>query len=323
MSAAAQLPEFYKRVDRIVWIVEDSDRAVTGLTKLGFVDFRSNGEVSADVEYRGKPTQAQFAWTVGRIGDVVVDLIEPVSDVSAFHAFGKQHGAGVMALLHRTPTRGAFDAEIRRMRSLGVEVLQSGGLPPDSGDGRYVLFDTEEEGKYILGLIYAGAGEYSGDMAPPPATAKTANVSQYAFVVRELEAVSQYWSKLGFPEMTVTHPATSELMYRGRPGSFDMQLGWQRHGRVPYEWILSTRAPNVYEDHLDKHGEGFHHLAFNVEQMDAEMARWTRAGFPVSQAGAWGDKGQPGSGRFAYQDLHDLGGIDIELLWNFKPRQGN
>lgn len=34
------------------------------------------------------------------------------------------------------------------------------------------------------------------------------------------------------------------------------------------------------------------------------------------QSGAWGEKGKPGSGRFAYADTSAIGGVTIELLWN-------
>jgi len=34
-------------------------------------------------------------------------------------------------------------------------------------------------------------------------------------------------------------------------------------------------------------------------------------------SGGWGERGKPGSGRFAYMDAHSLGGVDVELLWSF------
>jgi hypothetical protein len=45
---------------------------------------------------------------------------------------------------------------------------------------------------------------------------------------------------------------------------------------------------------------------------------WKTLGFEVSQSGAWGEKGKPGSGRFAYVDTDAIGGVTIELLWNYK-----
>ena len=68
---------------------------------------------------------------------------------------------------------------------------------------------------------------------------------------------------------------------------------------------------------MQNHGEGVHHLAFNVNDTDRAAGEWAAQGFPASQSGAWGEEGKPGSGRFTYQDMHSIGGVDIELLWNF------
>jgi hypothetical protein len=85
-----------------------------------------------------------------------------------------------------------------------------------------------------------------------------------------------------------------------------------------YEWILPLKGPTVYQDHLDRHGEGVHHIAFEVPDLDREIARWNSLGFPFVQGGAWGEKGKRGYGRFAYHSTQALGGTDIELLWNYK-----
>ena len=78
-----------------------------------------------------------------------------------------------MALLHRVPTLDAYMAEIKRMRSLGVQVLQHETIRDgDAGkELQYVLFDTEANGKYVVGLVY-----YPDNGAPivfSPTPAKT------------------------------------------------------------------------------------------------------------------------------------------------------
>ena len=64
--------------------------------------------------------------------------------------------------------------------------------------------------------------------------------------------------------------------------------------------------------------EGFHHLAFRVKDMDADLAWWAGLGYPESMSGGWGDKGKKGSGRFAYVDTQSIGGIDVEVLWSMR-----
>ncbi len=312
-----ELPEFYNTVDRLIWVVEDMDQTLAGLRKIGFTNLRDIGEVTVGGEFRGAPATGEARLVLGRFADVRVQWIDPGPGKNAFAEFREQHGSGVFSLMHRAPDASAFEAEVRRMDSLGVGALHKGSVAIDAGTIHYAFFDTEAEGKYSLGILSFPNGD-EGPFLIPPDNPSGRTVSQFAFAVRELEPVSAYWAKLGFPEMQVTHGPLHDRKYRGKRADFDMKLGWQRHGKVPYEWILSIKGPDIYLDHMDRHGEGFHHLAFQVKDMDADLAWWAERGFHESMSGGWGEKGKPGSGRFAYIDLHAVGGTDLELLWSFR-----
>ncbi|MCW5979777.1 MAG: VOC family protein [Bryobacteraceae bacterium] len=320
--ALAQLPDFYKTVDRLIWVVEDMDATLEGLKKLGFTNLRDSGEVELTYSvYRAKPAEGTMRFASGRFADVAVHWIQPTGGANAFEDFLKTHKSGVFSLVHRAPSKEAYEQELARLKDLGVGVLQSGFLETDAGNIHYAFLNTAPEGKYILGLIHFPSTD-EGPLAIAPDNPSSLRVSQYAFAVKELEPVSKFWAKLGFPEMTYTQGKLSDLRYKGEPGQFEMRLGWQRHGQVPYEWIQSLQGPDTYRDHMAKHGEGFHHLGINVESMDEEVARWASLGFPEVQSGGWGDKGQPGSGRFTYVDAQSLGGVDIELLWSLRQKPG-
>lgn len=98
---------------------------------------------------------------------------------------------------------------------------------------------------------------------------------------------------------------------------YEMDLGWNRRGDVPFEWIQSIAGPNVYEEFMKAHGEGFHHLAVNVRDMDAAIALMKDRGANVTQSGGWDFP--TSKGRFAYLDTERSGGVATELLWN-KPQ---
>jgi methylmalonyl-CoA/ethylmalonyl-CoA epimerase len=318
LPCAAELPDFYKRVDRVVWIVEDLDDAVAGWDKLG-VEARVNGMTYGEPEFRGTETDSEYKWAVADFGNVTVDFIQPAEGDDAYAEFAKKHGSGIMALLHQVPNAEAFMAEIRRMRELGVGVLQHDAVR-DTESGKeiqYALFDTEAGGKYVVGLYYTGPTGPPTAFLPPPAKTKARRITQFAFAVRDLDGPSKYWARLAWPEISVTHPALTDLKYHGRPGQFDSKLGWQRQGPIVYEWVLPLKGPNIYEDHLAKHGEGIQHIAFNVPDMKAAETEFVSAGFTGTQSGGWGEAGKPGSGRFSYFDTHAIGGTDVELLWDF------
>jgi methylmalonyl-CoA/ethylmalonyl-CoA epimerase len=309
----AALPAMYKSVHYVTWVVRDLDRTVAGWQKLGFADIRVVGDVTfAGLQYRGKPATCIARVAEGHLGDVAVHWIQPLQGINAYSEFLAHHDTGMFSLVHRAPSREAFDAEIERMSGLGVEVLQTESTRASSGTTIRAYLETEPRGKYALGLVY------SPDPDPPAAAVPARKVVQFAFTVRELDSVLDFWSRLGFTDRSVTHPPLWDLRYHDQPGQFDADLGWQRHGRVVYEWVHPLKGPTVYSDHMDKHGEGFHHIAFEVPDLDREVARWNALGFPFIQGGAWGDKGRSGWGRYAYQDTDAIAGAEVELLWNYR-----
>ena len=296
-----------------MWVVPDAERAANAWTKAGVTATPVREITLAGARWKGRTVDLSMRSSVVLFENTVAVLVQPVGANGPFAEFLSKHEAGVLSLVHSFPDDQSMRAEQKRLQAAGARVLLEGTVTQRDAAIPFVLFDTLEQGKYSLGLTVIPD-------APVPAGAQTRRVTQFAFVARDLEAVSRYWEKFGLPAFTYSHPDMSELVYRGKPGVFDMRLGWQRHGKVVYEWIEPQRGPSTYEEHLKKHGEGLHHIAFNVDDMDAAIREWEGFGFPLGMGGAWGDKGKAGSGRFAYQDLDEACGIDVELLWNFKAR---
>ncbi len=315
--AFGQLPEPYRHVDSIDWVVSDLDQVVQGWNKLGFQETQELGEVTLPgLDYRGKTSDATLRVAAGYLGSVLVIWMQPLQGENAFSDFLARHGDGVFSLNHSFPSQEALDKEIARLNGLGIKVLQRGAVDTAGGTMTFAYMDTEPQGKYVLGLVH-DPNYYPGPSDSLPFDMKN---SQYAFIVKDLRSVSKFWTRIGIPPMSYTHPTLSDLMYHGKPGHFDQELGWQKHGDIEYEWITPLKGPTVYQDSMDKHGEGFHHLAFAVNDIDAVTKKWAELGFPTVQSGSWGEKGKPGYGRYAYADTDSIGGVIIEFLWNFKEK---
>lgn len=290
------------------FVVADADKAVAAWEKAGIPTVPPR-EYDIEVQWRGKPGRVHVRSGAALFENVIADFSQPLEGDGPFAEFlARTHGGG-FGLVHNVPDEASLEAEVKRLNAAGVRTLYEGNV----GGARFAFMDTIAQGKYALGLVVMPSYEL-------PKAPRTRKVTQFAFVARDLAPVSAYWAKIGLPAMTYSHSDSSELIYRGKPGAFDMNLGWQRHGSVPYEWIQPLRGPSAYHEQLDKHGEGFHHLAFQVEDMDRGIKEWEGFGFPLAMAGAWGAKGKPGSGRFAYHDLDACCGSEIELLWSFRGR---
>ena len=317
--AWGQLPEFYKNVSQVKWVVRDLDQVTAGWSRLGFKDIQQHGILKLkDAQFREKPATMKLRRATARLGGLDVEWIQPLDGKNAYTEFLTKHGDGIFSLVHRVPTLDSFKQELPLLCLMGLDVLQRESYEDAQGMVKTVYLDTEEEGGYVLGLIYdsrPACCEVSTGSQDSPYQLQH---SQFAFVVRNPQPVSLFWKRLGFPELSLTHGVVRDLSYRGQPGFFDQELGWQRHGKVVYEWCMPLKGPNVYEDHLQRHGEGVHHLGFQVNDIDRVIRSWKTLGFEVSQSGAWGEAGKPGSGRFAYVDTDSIGGVTVELLWNYR-----
>lgn len=303
LAAQTGLPGFYNRVVRLAWVTPDASATSAAWAKLGAQVLR----VFPPADLNG----AQVQVTAGRLGPLIIDWIQPLDGEGIFTDYLKRHrGPGVMGLTHHVPDSGALRQEIARLGTAGVKPLLAGRFVAGDAEVECAFMDTAKLGLYTLGLVVGP----EPDLPPGPPERK---VTQFALIASKPEPVSSYWSSLGFPAFAYSEVSLRDRLYRGAPGTFAMRLGWQRHGNVPFEWIQPLKGPSTYHDYSAKHSEGFHHLAFDVADMDAAIEEWKAMGYEMTMSGAWGEKGKPGSGRFAYFDTTRDGGIEVELLWNF------
>lgn len=304
LAQTGELPSFYRRVHRLTWVTSDAAATAAAWAKLGATVLPTSPEASVE--------GARVRTTPGLLGDLILDWIEPLDGKGIFADYLKRHrGPGVMGLMHHVPSSSALRAEVERLGSAGVKPLIMGNYTAGEMTVECAFMDTAGKGGYTLGLIVGPEPEL------PPAPPER-RVTQFAFIASKPEPVSAFWASLGFPAFTYSEVNSRDPLYRGKHGTFAMRLGWQRHGSVPFEWIQPLKGPSTYHDYSAKHGEGFHHLAFNVADMDQAIESWKAMGYEMTMAGAWGDKDKPGSGRFAYFDVTRDGGIEVELLWNYR-----
>jgi catechol 2,3-dioxygenase-like lactoylglutathione lyase family enzyme len=134
-----------------------------------------------------------------------------------------------------------------------------------------------------------------------------------ALVVKDMDKAIKYFEALGvgpFPPFLggPGMPVTGKTV-RGKPSDYDMDLRLARGdmGGMGLELIQPLKGRSVYGEFLEKKGEGLHHLAFGVDDLDAEIADMEKRGFKVIQTGAFG------TAKFAYFESEKPGGMLIEL----------
>ncbi len=137
---------------------------------------------------------------------------------------------------------------------------------------------------------------------------------QVGIVVRDAEATAAAWTarfKLDPPIVVDWPPPGKGLeetaMYRGERGDFRMRLVFLQAGPVQIEFIQPLEGGNIYSEFLDEHGEGIHHILFDVDDPKAVAAQLD---VPILQSG--GSSLRPGA-LWAYLDTQELLGAMIEV----------
>ncbi len=92
------------------------------------------------------------------------------------------------------------------------------------------------------------------------------------------------WRVYTFGPETVT-----ELTFRGRPASYSMKLCIAFSGSMMWEIVQPLTGPNLYEEFLEEHGEGVHHVAVDCNGLpwEARLAAFEERGFAMVQSGWW------------------------------------
>jgi len=312
---SAALPAAYNDVDQVLWVVSDVETTMVKYMELGFDQFKDLGMV--EVKSWANENVSMARLVCANLGGAHVNWIQPIEGESIFNDFLIEHGDAAMSLVHRFFEVDELKDEIERLDELGIDILDKISIETSEGELDYVLMNTEAEGKYVLGFTYEANG-LQIHTALCDMNKLELRLNQYAFAVKDPGPVSDFWKQIGMPELEISHPVLGDPMYYGNPADHELIQGWQRHGTIAYEWCIPVKGPIVYEDHIKQHGEGIHHLAFSVMDMDEVLEDYSSKGFVVSMGGSWGEKGKPGSGRYEYIDLELAGGLTMELLWSFK-----
>lgn len=146
----------------------------------------------------------------------------------------------------------------------------------------------------------------------------TLTVRQIGFIVRDVETSKQKMAEfLGMPvpptcdsgEYAVTGTVVEG---QGAPDA-SCKMAFFDLENIQLELIEPNGAKSTWQDFLDKHGEGIHHIAFGVKGTDTVIQACEGLGMPCTQRGKYGD----GSGEYAYMDATESLKCFIETLESF------
>ncbi|HYF46134.1 MAG TPA: VOC family protein [Acidimicrobiales bacterium] len=135
-------------------------------------------------------------------------------------------------------------------------------------------------------------------------------VRQNDYVVRNLDAAIAEWLALGVGPWITLGPLEQAMWFRGETHQVTITLAFASSGDLQLELIHQTGdAPSAYREFLDAGREGFHHLAWWVDDIEAVQAEVEAAGHPVAFSGDGG-----GAARFFYVDAPSTVASFLEVM---------
>ncbi|MBN2047390.1 MAG: VOC family protein [Anaerolineaceae bacterium] len=137
-------------------------------------------------------------------------------------------------------------------------------------------------------------------------------MAQVAIVVHDINQKSKAFAEfLGVdvpePRLTGTYDEAN-THYMGEPTEARAKLAFFELDNIQIELIEPVGGPSTWQNALDEHGEGVHHIAFWVKDLDKEILRLEGQGIKLEQ------KGDFTGGGYAYMDASSKLGCVLELL---------
>jgi len=139
------------------------------------------------------------------------------------------------------------------------------------------------------------------------------DLSQIGLVVKDMNRAIEYFEKtigLG-PFIRSDRDYQTEfhfIEYRGKKVDSRWIRAFASLGPVELELIQPVSGPTIYDEFLQRGGEGLHHLGFDVKDIGARIERYRRMGIEIIQ------EGRTKTSSFAYLDTERIGGTVFELI---------
>jgi catechol 2,3-dioxygenase-like lactoylglutathione lyase family enzyme len=117
----------FSRLIQVGVVVKDLDKVVERLTSLGMGPFTPM-TIPDDAEqwFRGKPMDAKFKISGAKLGEIMLEVIQPLEGKSPHQEFLDNHGEGIQHIAFAVDD---LNREVAQLTKKGVSVLLSANLP--------------------------------------------------------------------------------------------------------------------------------------------------------------------------------------------------
>jgi len=142
------------------------------------------------------------------------------------------------------------------------------------------------------------------------------SVAQVAIIVKDIDKARLSWAEtLGIdpPAVSIAEGHSSRpTLYNGKPSDAKAKLAFIAMDNLQIELIESMGGNSTWQEFLDINGEGIHHIAFWVKDINGIEKQCRLQGMPTVMSGGWD------GGAYSYVDAGTQLGCILELLENYR-----
>ena len=140
----SQVDPGMKKLVQVALVVDDIEAACRRWAKLLGVDPPKINTTRPGNEkgmlFRGQPSNAQVKLAFFHLGQVAIELLQPVGEGSSWHEALQKNGPGVHHIAFNVEDK---DKAVADAAQLGLSVFHQGRY--DSDNGTYIYLDSEEQ----------------------------------------------------------------------------------------------------------------------------------------------------------------------------------
>jgi len=302
-------------VDQLAFVVKDIDKACEDFSRLLGIPkpnwFLTGAHSRSKVFYKGKPSDTQSKLAFIDTPSIQIELMEVDEEPSTMKDYLERKGEGIH---HVAFVVDKISNRLEPLDRSGYPLLQSGEFTSNN-KGRYAYLNTEDKHKTIIELLERETPQPKkvADLISEPLFGSR-KITQIALVVENIDETARHFSQilgLGIPrKITEGHPDITKVHYQGEPTKADATFMFFKTPTVEIELIQPGKESSAWKDHLNEHGEGIHHISFEVMNLEEKLEKLNQKGYQTIQTGNFYN----GNGRYAYLDTKEEFKVIIELL---------
>ncbi|MFC5587782.1 VOC family protein [Sporosarcina soli] len=300
-------------IEQIAFVVNDIDQAITSFSNLLGISqpewFLTGAHDRSRVFYKGEPSDTQSKLVFIDTPSVQIELMEVNDEPSTMKDYLNENGEGIH---HLAFVVDKISPCLEPLAKRGYPLLQSGEFT-SVNKGRYAYLDTEARMKIVFELLERETPQPKkvGDLIGEPLFSSR-TFTQIAFVVEDIdESAARFGELLDLkipPKIKSEAPEVTQVAYKGKATEADAVFMSFKTPTLEVELIQPRESPSIWKDHLEKYGEGIHHIALELDNLEERLPGFQKKGFDVIQ------QGKDWHGKYAYLDTKEEFKVTIKLL---------